>query len=222
MTWKKRESSFALNHPREGKHPKFFLLRSSKTCCLQETFNLSFRLSKRSLFGLEECAGYLVSGSSDNAVCVWDPEKLSPALTLHQSHTHQVRSLSKVDQWTIASGSYDKTVSLWDLRTSRTAQNIAVPDMVYAVHVEGGRFVFTGESSGSFHVSHFSCRPMQLKFCRFGTFALHLYHFVRPWRATLKLCTTLSSKRAEYSLVPEIRPLFAGSNLQMKYLGAIK
>jgi F-box/WD-40 domain protein 7 len=59
---------------------------------------------------------FVVSGSDDATVRVWDSQSLECVATL-RGHTDNVRSLANVPGKFILSGSWDKTIRVWDCRS---------------------------------------------------------------------------------------------------------
>ena len=69
---------------------------------------------------------YLVSGSLDTNVKVWD-YRAKNCVTTFKGHNDQITCLDiSPDSSIIASGSMDQTVKLWDMRTNKTIKTIQV------------------------------------------------------------------------------------------------
>lgn len=63
------------------------------------------------IFSLEKCNKYLVSGSSDSLIKLWDIDSLKKIKSI-QAHSNQVRNLTTIDDNVFAAGSYDSTFSV--------------------------------------------------------------------------------------------------------------
>jgi WD40 repeat protein len=68
---------------------------------------------------------FLVSGSYDNTIRVWDMVGSSPVRVL-EGHTDYVMDLSLLDDRVLASGSYDNTIRMWDLSSPSNNQAVKV------------------------------------------------------------------------------------------------
>lgn len=63
------------------------------------------------IFSLERCNQYLISGSSDSMIKIWDLESLKKVQSI-QTHSNQIRCLHTLDDHLFAAGSYDTTFSV--------------------------------------------------------------------------------------------------------------
>ena len=62
---------------------------------------------------------YIVSGSSDKTIKIWD-FKTGKCLNTLEGHSYSVNSVAiSPDGKYIVSGSYDKTIKIWDFKTGK-------------------------------------------------------------------------------------------------------
>jgi WD40 repeat protein len=81
----------------------------------------------------------IVSGSSDGAVRVWDPN-VSPDPLILQGHTDWVRAVAVLPDGRVLSGSDDRTVRVWDLETGvSTTMRVGEPVRALTLGVAGDR-----------------------------------------------------------------------------------
>jgi WD40 repeat protein len=72
---------------------------------------------------LTKNARYLVSGSLDTNVKIWD-YRVKNCVATFKGHNEQITCLDiSPDSSTIVSGSVDQTVRLWDVRTLKTVKS---------------------------------------------------------------------------------------------------
>jgi WD40 repeat protein len=57
--------------------------------------------------------GYIVSGSGDKNIMIWNPNQTNPEMTL-SGHTYSVWSLAILKNGYIVSGSADKNIMIWN------------------------------------------------------------------------------------------------------------
>jgi WD40 repeat protein len=97
---------------------------------------------------------YVVSGSKDETLRVWDLTTGETKRTL-QGHTNGVSAVAVTpDSRYVVSGSYDKTLRVWDLttgETKRTLQGHSYPVFAVAVTPDG-RHVVSGSNDTTLRV----------------------------------------------------------------------
>jgi WD40 repeat protein len=74
------------------------------------------------------------SASADKTVNVWNTLTMT-SIGKYTNHTNLVYSLDQIDNDTMVSGSYDKTIRIWKISTGETLQTINVNVAVYVVRV---------------------------------------------------------------------------------------
>jgi WD40 repeat protein len=99
---------------------------------------------------------HIISGSSDNTICVWDAMMGKTVAGLFSGHTDSVRSVAFLsDGQRIVSGSSDKTIHVWDATTGET---VAGPfsghtDSVWSVAFSpDGQRIVSGSSDNTIRV----------------------------------------------------------------------
>ncbi|KAJ3021352.1 WD repeat-containing protein 12 [Thoreauomyces humboldtii] len=109
-------------------------------------------------------SGLLVTGHSDNAVRLWDPratDNLVTKLSL-TSHTSWVSSVrwSPTSAYAFASGSYDSSVKVWDIRSTAPLYTLSGGDVKKEEKVFGvdwcGDLIFSGGEDAKLRT--FECR----------------------------------------------------------------
>ena len=65
--------------------------------------------------------GYIVSGSDDKTIKIWDNGEQIKEL---KGHSDSVKSLCEIDENHIASASFDKTIKIWDLNKDECIQTL--------------------------------------------------------------------------------------------------
>ncbi|KAI8542951.1 hypothetical protein RHMOL_Rhmol08G0180200 [Rhododendron molle] len=101
------------------------------------------------LVGDREDAGFLISGSTDCSVKVWDPSLRGSELraTL-KGHTGTVRAISS-DRGKVVSGSDDQSVIVWDKQTTQLLEELKGHDaQVSCVRMLSGERVLTAAHDG--------------------------------------------------------------------------
>jgi len=94
-------------------------------------FSGHYRWVRSLAFSLD--GAFLVSGSYDKTVKLWDVQTGGVVKTFH-GHTNWVISVSiSADCTMIASGSWDKTIQLWDIQTGGRCYVMEQQDWVYHV-----------------------------------------------------------------------------------------
>ncbi|KAL5544741.1 hypothetical protein UlMin_008525 [Ulmus minor] len=102
------------------------------------------------LVGDREDAGFVISGSTDCTVKIWDPSLRGSELraTL-KGHTRTVRAISS-DRGKVVSGSDDQTVLVWDKQTTQLLEELKGHDaQVSCVRMLSGERVLTSAHDGT-------------------------------------------------------------------------
>ncbi|KAJ7973907.1 DENN domain and WD repeat-containing protein SCD1 [Quillaja saponaria] len=102
------------------------------------------------LVGDREDAGFVISGSTDCTVRIWDPSLRGSELraTL-KGHTRAVRAISS-DRGKVVSGSEDQSVLVWDKQTTQLLEELKGHDaQVSCVHMLSGERVLTASHDGN-------------------------------------------------------------------------
>jgi WD40 repeat protein len=76
--------------------------------------------------------GYVASCSYDNTVNIWNPNT-GESIQIYRQHTEWVLCLDQIDEDTLVSGSWDKTIHIWKISKGNTLNTINVGDYVYSV-----------------------------------------------------------------------------------------
>ncbi len=71
--------------------------------------------------------------SSDRTVKIWDPKHDWSFVRNYTNHSDYVRSLEYINEDTIATGSWDKTIQIWSMSTGLTIRIINAVSSVYSL-----------------------------------------------------------------------------------------
>ncbi|KAH3673525.1 hypothetical protein WICMUC_003631 [Wickerhamomyces mucosus] len=95
--------------------------------------------------------GLSVFGDNDSNIVLFDINSAKPIEVL-QGHNNTVKSLVIKDQL-LLSGSSDKTINLWDLRTHSILQKWSFESSIWSIHSSGNEFktFYAGGSDGSIY-----------------------------------------------------------------------
>lgn len=95
--------------------------------------------------------GYIVAGSNDSTISVWDPDS-GEVIVVLTNHTGAVYTLAKLSGNMIGSGSADTTIKLWDmhynLQDSLKLTLIGHTDSVYCLY-NRDRLLWSGSADGT-------------------------------------------------------------------------
>jgi WD40 repeat protein len=80
---------------------------------------------------------YILSGSYDNNIRIWDPvdNPENECKDILRGHTDKVYSLTSNEQW-VVSGSRDCTIKVWDFETCRCVHTLAIRGDVNPPHLQ--------------------------------------------------------------------------------------
>lgn len=102
----------------------------------------------------------MISGGADKAVRLWDLENV--ANTVHQligSHDAPVKAVGFASTTNLAiSGSWDRTVKLWDARMSKPVSILVMPERVYAMSFVLAAFLLSAPPTRNFSGTMFQPR----------------------------------------------------------------
>jgi len=86
--------------------------------------------------------GYIISGSSDSTVKIWElaTSSCKATLTGHEGIVHAVA----VNNRHVISGSSDKLIKVWDIETCKCIRTLAQHDNTVCSLVVGGGYIFSG------------------------------------------------------------------------------
>ena len=75
---------------------------------------------------LELKNGYLLTGSEDNTIGIWEKNDLEQYnnIVYLQEHKLPVRALCQINEKYFASGSFDKTIKIWDFEKKECVQTL--------------------------------------------------------------------------------------------------
>jgi WD40 repeat protein len=76
---------------------------------------------------------YVATCSDDYTVNVWNVSSNWTLITTYQQHSSYVQALEWLDNDTLASGSYDRTIKLWSPTTGQTKRTIQTNQYVYSL-----------------------------------------------------------------------------------------
>ena len=92
----------------------------------------------------------LYTGGDDGALRIWDLNSIGKSLALEPRHNDKIYALARsANSHYLATGSWDRSISLWDTRTNdRTAQIVVRPKVFSMTFSPTGRFIAAAGTDG--------------------------------------------------------------------------